>query len=76
MNGDVAAGVRGILFDLDGVFYVENQLIPGATATVDFLLESGIPFCFVTNTINCKHYILHADAVAERLTIGYLYAIK
>lgn len=42
--------VGGILFDLDGVFYVGNRLIPGARETLEFLAEKQIPYCFVTNT--------------------------
>ena len=41
--------VKGILFDLDGVFYVEQQLIPGGIACLDWLREQGIPYRFVTN---------------------------
>ena len=41
--------MKGILFDLDGVFYVEEQLIPGGIACLGWLREQGIPYRFVTN---------------------------
>ena len=40
----------GILFDLDGVIYVGNRLIPGALETIKKLRANGIPYRFVTNT--------------------------
>jgi len=42
--------IKGFLFDLDGVFYVSNQLIPGAIETFDFINKINIPYKFVTNT--------------------------
>lgn len=42
--------VRGVLFDLDGVLYVDDQLIPGAIDTLETLAARSIPFCFITNT--------------------------
>jgi len=42
--------IRGLLFDLDGVFHVGNQLLPGAVETLDFLRANAIPFRIVTNT--------------------------
>jgi phospholysine phosphohistidine inorganic pyrophosphate phosphatase len=41
---------RGILFDLDGVLYNHNELIPGAVETVRWVQEHRIPYLFVTNT--------------------------
>jgi len=42
--------VRGILFDLDGVFYVGDRVIPGASETLAWVRQAGIPHCFLTNT--------------------------
>ncbi len=39
----------GYLIDMDGVIYRENQLIPGAAEFVEILIDSGIPFLFLTN---------------------------
>ncbi len=41
---------KGLLIDLDGVIYVENQLIAGARETIDFLKKKDIPYRFMTNT--------------------------
>ncbi|MGB2136478.1 MAG: TIGR01458 family HAD-type hydrolase, partial [Flavobacteriaceae bacterium] len=37
------------LFDLDGVFYVDDQLLPGANDTLEWLQEMQIPYRFITN---------------------------
>jgi phospholysine phosphohistidine inorganic pyrophosphate phosphatase len=42
--------VRGILFDMDGVLYNSDRLIPGAVETVAWLRSRGVPHLFVTNT--------------------------
>ena len=41
---------RGLLLDLDGVFYVGNELIEGAQAAVAFLKQHAIPHLYLTNT--------------------------
>ena len=38
------------LFDLDGVFYIDNKLIPGAKETLSFIKEKSINYKFITNT--------------------------
>ena len=35
--------MKGVLFDLDGVFYVEQQLIAGGIACLHWLNEQQIP---------------------------------
>ena len=40
---------RGFLIDMDGVIYRGRQLIPGADAFVNRLVEEQIPFFFLTN---------------------------
>lgn len=42
--------IKGFLLDLDGVLYVEQQLIGGTLETLDFLRQRGLPFRFITNT--------------------------
>ncbi|MGR0318139.1 TIGR01458 family HAD-type hydrolase [Agromyces sp. ZXT2-3] len=42
--------LRGVLLDLDGVFYVGDAPVPGGAETVAWLVEAGIPHRFVTNT--------------------------
>ena len=41
--------IKAFLFDLDGVFYVDDQLIPGANATLQWLQQRKIPYRFITN---------------------------
>lgn len=55
--------LKGFLIDLDGVLYVENELIPGAAETVNWLRQAGHPFRFLTNTT-----IRSRTALQEKLT--------
>ncbi len=41
---------KGFLIDLDGVVYIEDQTIPGAVETVNWLRRQGFPIRFLTNT--------------------------
>jgi HAD superfamily hydrolase (TIGR01458 family) len=41
--------IKAFLFDLDGVFYVDDQLLPGANAALKWLEEQQIPYRFITN---------------------------
>jgi phospholysine phosphohistidine inorganic pyrophosphate phosphatase len=43
-------GVRGILFDMDGVVYNDERPIAGAAETVEWVQAHGIPHLFLTNT--------------------------
>ncbi|AEC51772.1 hypothetical protein PNA2_0857 [Pyrococcus sp. NA2] len=38
-----------IVFDMDGVIYRGNSLIPGAKELIDYLKDKDIPFAFLTN---------------------------
>jgi HAD superfamily hydrolase (TIGR01458 family) len=42
--------MQAILFDLDGVIYVEDRLIEGAVETLRWCDENAISYVFVTNT--------------------------
>ena len=42
--------LKGILFDLDGVFYVGDEAIAGGDRVVEWVREQRIPHLFVTNT--------------------------
>lgn len=42
--------IRGILFDLDGVIYLGEELVAGAVAALDWVRAQRIPHRFVTNT--------------------------
>lgn len=55
--------IKGFLFDLDGVLYVEDQIIPGAVAAVNWLRRQGSQFRFLTNTT-----ILSRDSLVAKLS--------
>jgi HAD superfamily hydrolase (TIGR01458 family) len=40
----------GLLFDIDGVFYVGDQPVPGGADVIAWAQDAGIPYLFVTNT--------------------------
>ena len=42
--------IKGFLIDIDGVIYIEDQVIPGAVESVNWLRNQGLPFRFLTNT--------------------------
>lgn len=42
--------ISGLLFDLDGVLYVGDQLIEGAVKTIEYIKSRGIACRFVSNT--------------------------
>ena len=42
--------ITAYLIDLDGVIYVENDLVPGAVEKLAELRAKGVPYRFVTNT--------------------------
>ncbi len=64
MNGDI----RGVLFDLDGVFYEGANPIPGGAAALDFLQSKDLPYRFITNTTTRSRH-----ALVEKLKLFGLY---
>lgn len=42
--------LKGFLIDLDGVLYIEDQIVPGAAEAVNWLRLEGFHFRFLTNT--------------------------
>jgi len=46
----VLSGVKGILFDMDGVVSIGRTPIPGAAEALEHLTGKGIPYRFLTNT--------------------------
>ena len=42
--------IKGFLFDLDGVFCIDKDVLPGAIKTLDYLNSQNIPYRFLTNT--------------------------
>jgi phospholysine phosphohistidine inorganic pyrophosphate phosphatase len=43
-------GVEGLLLDLSGVIYVQDEAVPGAAEALERLRSDGIPIRLVTNT--------------------------
>lgn len=53
------SGVDGLLFDIDGVLLLGEEVIPGAAETIAALRARGIPYRFMTNsTIYCRYTLL------------------
>jgi 4-nitrophenyl phosphatase len=44
--------IKFIIFDLDGVFYRDNQVIHGGKETIEKCNENNINYCFLTNSSN------------------------
>ena len=55
--------MRGVLLDLDGVVYVGDQPVPGATGAVDWLAREGVPYRYLTNTTSRPR-----RAIVDKLT--------
>lgn len=43
-------GIEGVLLDLSGVVYVQDEAVPGAAEALDRIRGAGIPIRLVTNT--------------------------
>lgn len=56
---ELLSGVDGLLFDIDGVLLLGEEVIPGAAETIAALRARGIPYRFMTNTtIYCRYTLL------------------
>lgn len=64
------AGVRGFLFDVDGVLHVGNEPVPGAAAALETLRERGVPFRLLTNTTTASRSTLAAKLRAMGLPVS------
>ena len=60
MRGSIA----GLLFDMDGVLYNSELLIPGAVETAAWVRQEGIPHLFATNTTSRPRSVLAAKLAA------------
>jgi HAD superfamily hydrolase (TIGR01458 family) len=58
------AATRGILFDIDGVFFVGDTAVPGGADVITWADAAGIPYLFVTNTTSHPRSYL-ADKLAR-----------
>jgi glycerol 3-phosphatase-2 len=61
-GGALVAGFGGVVFDLDGVVYLGEQVVPAAPGALDQVRGLGVKVAFVTN----NSYRL-PDRVAEKL---------
>ncbi len=66
------SNIKGILFDLDGVLYIGDQVVAGAQDTLLRLKQQGILYRFITNTSTKT-----AASVADKLkTMGFSIEIE
>lgn len=65
---DALSSVKGLLFDLNGVFYVDRQPIEGAVETIKKVKEK-FPCRFVTNTTTQSRETFHQKLVDMGLPI-------
>ena len=61
--------MKGVLFDLDGVFYVEEHVIAGGMDCLRWLKEQQIPYRFVTNNTTLSRKDLTAKLRQLGLTV-------
>ncbi len=61
--------IKGVLFDLDGVFYVGNQLISGGNETLSWLRKQGIKYQFISNNTTLSRSALVAKLKGLGLNI-------
>jgi HAD superfamily hydrolase (TIGR01458 family) len=64
------ADIKGLLLDLDGVFYVDNEPLPGAIETIQFLQAQCLPCCYLTNTTTQSRQTLYQKLLALGLPIA------
>ena len=50
--------IKAFLFDLDGVFFVDNHIIPGGDIAIEWLKQNKIPYKFITNNTTLPRKIL------------------
>jgi HAD superfamily hydrolase (TIGR01458 family) len=62
-------GIKGVLFDLDGVLYVDSQVIDGAIEAVERIRASGMPCRFITNTSTLSLSALKGKLQSLGLTV-------
>ena len=50
--------IKAFLFDLDGVFYEDDRIIPGVSATIQWLKQQKIQYRFLTNNTTLSRRLL------------------
>ena len=61
--------IKAFLFDLDGVFYIDNFIIKGANKVIDWFRSNDIQFKFITNntTLSRKDLIIKLNTIGLKL---------
>lgn len=62
--------MQAILFDLDGVFYQQGEMLPGAAETLQWVREAGMPHLFLTNTSSRPRSAVVAKLAAMGMTVA------
>ena len=70
MSASVFSNAKGLLLDLNGVFYEDDRLLPGAVETLQALRLRGIPCRFTTNTTTKTRRALADHLYGLGLAIG------
>lgn len=55
---DKSVEIRGFLIDIDGVLYIEKQVVRGAVEAIEYLQKKEVPFLLVTNTTRRSRFSL------------------
>ena len=61
--------IAGFIFDIDGVLYIGDRIIPGAVKAVEYLKSKGFPCRFTTNTTTKSLDNLHRKLINLGLPI-------
>ena len=61
--------IKGFLFDLDGVFYIDNSLIKGANDVINWFRDKKIIFRFLTNntTLSRKDLVIKLNLIGLKI---------
>ncbi|WP_319422711.1 hypothetical protein [Pleurocapsa sp. FMAR1] len=61
---DALSDIKGILFDINGVLYADNQPIDGAVEIIN-KIKTKFPCRFVTNTTTKSRQTFHRSLVED-----------
>lgn len=67
--------IRAALFDLSGVLYIGDKLIPGALEAIDRLYDAHLPVRFITNTTRRSRDMIYNDlqAIGFHIELNSIY---
>ncbi len=61
---ELLSQVRCFILDMDGTFYLDDHLLPGALELLELLNQQGIPYLFLTNN-SSRHRGQYAEKLAR-----------